>query len=394
MKAADGCKLFGAHQALTGIRGGVVLLHSVVGCNFGSMAFHAACDMTDIRQTCTVISDSDVVFGGEASLSRALTHVEELYHPEVIFVVTGCVSDIVQDDIAAVADAFPGKARVLHVEAAGYRGGLCDGYEAGLAALAELMDQPAAPASLPTVNLLGLGADDHRADADIAAVRELLGGQVRLGAVFSPRSVAEVGAAPEAGLNLVLGRGVQLAQTMEGRFGTPMEQLDYPYGLTGADDLWTRLERRFHLDYSAQRDSFRQRTAEGLKPIYSYVQALYGMPAAVIGSGARSRGMARFLTRELGMEVVCRAERERLADLEDFYDQVRGSEAAVLFGSSFELELAQEMEIPLFRFDYPVFDRVCVTHRPYLGPEGTLCLVEDLLNEIMGARNLKGALYQ
>lgn len=61
MKTADGCKLFGAHQALTGIQGGVVLLHSVVGCNFGSMAFHAACDMADIRQTCTVISDSDVI---------------------------------------------------------------------------------------------------------------------------------------------------------------------------------------------------------------------------------------------------------------------------------------------------------------------------------------------
>lgn len=394
MKAADGCKLFGAHQALTGIRGGVVLLHSVVGCNFGSMAFHAACDMTDLRQTCTVISDSDVVFGGEASLSRALAHVEELYHPEVIFVVTGCVSDIVQDDIAAVAGAFPGKARVLPVEAAGYRGGLCDGYEAGLAVLSELMGEAAGPAPVPTVNLLGRGADDHRSGADIAALRGLLGDAVRLGAVFSPRSVEEARTAPEAGLNLVLGRGVQLAQAMEDRFGIPMESVDYPYGLTGADDLWTRLEHRFCVDYSAQRDAFRQRTAEGLKPIYSYVQALYGMPAAVIGSGARSRGMARFLTRELGMEVVCRAEREGLADLEDFYDQVRASEAAVLFGSSFELELAQEMEIPLFRFDYPVFDRVCVTNRPYLGPEGTLCLVEDLLNEIMGARTLKGALYQ
>ena len=104
--------------------------------------------------------------------------------------------------------------------------------------------------------------------------------------------------------------------------------------------------------------------------------------------------MARFLTCELGMEVVCRAERETLPDLETFYDQVRASEAAILFGSSFELELAQEMDIPLFRYDYPVFDRLCVTQRPYLGAEGTLCLVEDLINEIMGARTLKGALYQ
>ena len=71
MKAAQGCKLFGAYEALSGIQDSVVLLHSVVGCNFGTMAFHAACDMANIRQTCTVISDTEVVFGGEKSLKKA-----------------------------------------------------------------------------------------------------------------------------------------------------------------------------------------------------------------------------------------------------------------------------------------------------------------------------------
>ena len=104
--------------------------------------------------------------------------------------------------------------------------------------------------------------------------------------------------------------------------------------------------------------------------------------------------MARFRIRELGMEVACQAEREALTDLEDFFDRVRASETAVLFGSSFEAELAEELEIPLLRYDYPVFDRLCVTCRPYVGAEGTLCLTEDLLNEIMGTRNQKGALYQ
>ena len=40
MKAPFGCKLLGAQQALGGIRDGVIQFHSVVGCNFGSMAFH------------------------------------------------------------------------------------------------------------------------------------------------------------------------------------------------------------------------------------------------------------------------------------------------------------------------------------------------------------------
>ena len=97
MRPASGCKLFGAYQALGGIQDGVVLLHSVVGCNFGSMSLHVAQDMRDIRQTCTVISDSDVVFSGEASLERAVRSALELFQPSVLFVVSGCVSEMIGD---------------------------------------------------------------------------------------------------------------------------------------------------------------------------------------------------------------------------------------------------------------------------------------------------------
>lgn len=72
----------------------------------------------------------------------------------------------------------------------------------------------------------------------------------------------------------------------------------------------------------------------------------------------------------------------------------RGSEAALLFGSSFEQDGADELEIPLIRVDYPVFDEVCLTPRPHLGGLGTLHLLEDIFRGIMNGRILKGALYQ
>lgn len=396
MKPSFGCKLFGAHQALTGVRDGLVLFHSVVGCNFGSMALHtASCHMAELRQTCTVISDSDVVFGGAESLWKALDHGTELYHPAVIFVVTGCVSDIIQDDVAAVARRFEAQrgTRVIPVEAAGYRGAFADGFEQALLALAEEME-PAAPSAVPRVNLLGFGADDPRLSFDLQALQELMGDSVQLGTVFAACTMDQIRRAPEAGLNLVFGRGLALAREMERRFGTPYACLDYPCGLTGARNLWRCLEQRFGLNYSAAAQGFSARTEDGAKPVYSYLQALYGMPAAVVGTAARARGLAEFLCRELGMEVEVLALREDFRDVEDAYDQIRRSEAAILFGSSFEQELADEMGIPLLRFDYPVFDRVCLTARPYLGPQGSLCLIEDLLNEAMHARTWKGALYQ
>lgn len=424
MKAPFGCKLLGAQQALGGIRDGVILFHSVVGCNFGSMAFHfASCDMTEVRQTCTVISDNEVVFGGEHALEKALSSAEELYHPAVIFVVTGCVSDIIQDDVKRIAAAFErthGR-KVIAVEAAGYRGNFQIGYEAGMKALGMLMEGPQAEKEMspmpekgqepkkkvpekgsedaekckvPQVNILGIGADDPHHVSDLEALEELFGGKARICTAFSKTDLAGVRRAPGADLNLVFGYGTELAKDMEKRFGIPYVCLDYPYGLTGARQLWKVLETRFGLNFDAEEAAFQARTAEGAKGNYSYLQALYGLPAAVVGSGARVAGLARFLSAELGMEIEVCAKREALQDIEETYDEVRRSEAAFLFGSSFEQELADELEIPLLRFDFPVFDRICLTKRPYIGAEGTLCLLEDLFCEAFAARTLKGAIYQ
>lgn len=180
MRPASGCKLFGAYQALGGIQDGVVLLHSVVGCNFGSMSLHVAQDMRDIRQTCTVISDSDVVFSGEASLERAVRSALELFQPSVLFVVSGCVSEMIGDDIPAVLARIPHEAPLLHVEAAGFRGDAARGLEAGWLALLPLMKPPVPrpyprpyPRSdpRPLVNLIGLGMDDPHAADDVEALR-------------------------------------------------------------------------------------------------------------------------------------------------------------------------------------------------------------------------------
>lgn len=396
MKPASGCKLFGAYQALGGVRDSVVLFHSVVGCNFGSMALHVAQDMRDIRQTCTVISDSDVVFSGEGSLERAVRSALELFQPAALFVISGCVSEIIGDDIPAVLARVPHEIPLIHVEAAGFRGDASAGLEAGWLALLSLMEPPVPRSdTCPIVNLIGLGMDDPHGDDDIEALQSLIAPQATLGTVFSRCTLNEVRRAPSADLNLVLrGHGLALAKAMEARFGIPWEELDYPYGATGADDLWGRLERRFGLDYHQSRVELDRQIAAGAGRAYRYVQALYGMPAALLATGPRADGLKRFLEQELGMEVVCFAHREALFDQKDFYHELRRSEAALLFGSSFEQGVADELEIPLIRIDYPVFDEVYLTSHPHLGGIGMLHLLEDIFRSIISGRTLKGALYQ
>ncbi|WP_321492221.1 nitrogenase component 1 [uncultured Desulfobacter sp.] len=392
MKTAYACKLFGAQQAFTGISDCVTLLHSVVGCNFGSLALHAPCDMSQIRQTTTAISDEDVVFSGEDSLEKSMRYVDELYHPVLIAVVTGCVSDIIQDDVTAIISRFRGNAKIFHQEATGYCGVFEDGYEESLLRLIDFMREPdGADRQIPKINFIGFGADDPHIAADARVLKEFLGTEADLGCILSRCTFEQIEAAAQVSLNIVLGRGKRLAQEMEKRFGIPYQVIDYPYGLSGAEEIWGCLQSHLGIDTHRQRDAFIRRTADGLAPIYSFLQTLYGIPVSVIGTGARYRGMVRFLSEEIGLEVVCGRAREEVSDIDDFMDEVRASETAILFGSSFEQELSDKMNIPLFHFDYPVFRRICITNRPYIGAEGTLHLTETLFNELMSYPGKKGA---
>ncbi len=393
MKTAQGCKLFGAYQALAGIEDAVVLLHSVIGCNFGTMSFHIPNRMHDIRQACTVISDNEIIGGGEKSLKFALNSIIELYNPAAIFVISGCVSEMIGDDIQAIINQFGKDKCIRYIESAGFRGSFDDGYEQALLSLIDLME-PHKGSVKPVINLLGIHSDDYRTAADKKELQKLLGDKVELNAVFSQCTLNDIKKASRAGLNLVLGYGINLAKEMEQRFEIPYALLDYPFGMEGLKEICDILRRHFSLDFSEDIKQIRDEISLGLKPIYTYLQACYGMPAAIIGHAARARGLRRFLEDELGMEVVCFAIREELKDLEEFHNAVRNSEAAILFGSSFEQELSDELEIPLVRFDYPVFDEISITGRSFIGTSGVLCLTEDILNAVMRNKVLKGALYK
>ena len=63
MKPLSSCALFGAVRALGGIKDALILQHSVVGCQWGSLAFRYAGKPYDVRQASDVIYDEDVVNG-------------------------------------------------------------------------------------------------------------------------------------------------------------------------------------------------------------------------------------------------------------------------------------------------------------------------------------------
>ena len=181
MACAYPCGLFGAYQALGGIRDNVVLFHSVVGCHFGVLGFHLCRDMADLRQVSTVISEKDIVFNGEGCLETAMNHVLDLYEPRSITVISGCVSQIIGDEVDRVVEHFQDRAMCVHINGAGFMGDFDQGYEQALLRMSELLfeNKPAAAlcekegSSKPSdpslrVNILGMLYDDFKKQADIS----------------------------------------------------------------------------------------------------------------------------------------------------------------------------------------------------------------------------------
>ena len=373
----DGGKFFGAFRACSGIKDAVTLTHVPVGCNWGAMMLKTTSNQPDIRQACTVMHEREIVFGGEEALREALVRADKLYNTPLLAVVAGDAPAIIGDDVEAVIDSVALNKEVVWMEAAGFKGTMEKGYEEALVHLARLMEER--NVIKKSVNLIGFCPDDFKVDADIKEITRLLNSAgIKVNCVISNCSFEDFVNAPAAELNVVIGQGTELAEHMKKEFGVPYLEPDYPYGLEGTKEFTNTICEHLGIGYDAEQEF----DLEPFKRIYLYLHELYGTPVSVIGD-CHAEPMAGFLDSELGFDI------EVLASLEDdyfiFQQNVRDSNTTILFGSSFERNITEELKIPLVRFIYPVFDHVCVYEdAPYAGFRGAVYLTETILNAVMG----------
>ncbi len=370
----DGGKFFGAFRASSGITDAVVLNHVPVGCNWGAAIFKTTSNQFDMRHACTVMHEREIVFGGEDALREALIRADELYDTPILLVIAGDAPSIIGDDVGAVVNSVTLDAEVMWMEAAGFKGSMRDGYEEALTHLAGLMNESDMIEN--SVNLIGFSPDDFKVDADVKEIKRLLrDAGVEVNSVISKCSLEQFKKAPAAELNVVLGQGSKLAEHMKIEFGVPYLEMEYPYGLEGTTQLTSAISEELGTGHEPEFD------IEPFKKVYLYLHELYGTPVSIIGD-FHAEAMANFLNWELGFNVEVSA--RNVDDYFEFEEGVRNSNTTILFGSSFEQNIARTLDIPLIRFCYPVFDNVCVyDDAPYAGFRGAVCLTEAIINTVM-----------
>jgi nitrogenase molybdenum-iron protein NifN len=424
----NACKLcapLGACLALRGIRGAVPLLHGSQGCatyirRYLIGHFREPCDIP-----ASSFDESAAIFGGEAILTRALGNVASQFSPEMVGVVTTCLSETIGDDVGAIVRRATkavgvGTQETVHISTPSYRGTHAEGFHLAMLALVSQVVRPV-PTEAGLVALLpGIVAPvDLRHLRDIARAcgkRPVLVpdyGESWDGGVWQswqplpdgPTGLHEIallgGAEAVVALGGVLPRGKTAADLIGSTAACTVSHLELPIGIRGTDALVLALGGRPDEDpFLAERSRLLDSYVDAHKQVSGRRVALWGevdlvvalagfcyevgMIPTVCASGAadgrlqeriealRSTGVApaRILPDSdfVAIEAACR---EEGVDL--------------LVGHSKGYPMARALGRPFVRVGFPVHDRLHGARLSLLGYAGAQALLDRVTEALIEA---------
>jgi nitrogenase molybdenum-iron protein alpha/beta subunit len=236
---SEGCTLTGALSITTAVRDTLTIIHGPRGCAHHNFSlFHTVAmdrGSTPPRILSSMITEKDVVFGGEGALEQALRRAVD-QKPGLIFVLTSCVADTIGDDAAMVCgEDWP--VPVMHIPTSGFLGGgFHDGERNALLSLAAIGEAGGKSGEDPRgITLVGEKNLEYEVDqnyTEMVRLLSLLGEEVRLRFVrgIDTRDIGLIG---KGTMNILREPGLsRVGEALETRYGTPYIP-SFPLGLDG-----------------------------------------------------------------------------------------------------------------------------------------------------------------
>lgn len=440
-KPRSQCALGGALATVNALPGAVPIIHAAAGCGGNlfagqnaSAGYYGAGYCGGMAVPSSNVLERDIVFGGEGRLKQQIAKTLEIIKAELFVVVSGCMTDVIGDDINSVVNGFKEKgAPVLAAETGGFKGSSYHGYDLVLESLFRNFVRPAGVQPGNIVNLWGLvPTQDVFWRGNLLELKRLLN-EIGLKArtFFAPgETLAELAGAAAAGLNIVVSDsyGVAPARVFEELHGVPYISTGLPIGPSATTDFLRQAGNAAGI----QSGVIEQVIADELEDYFGYVEKVADAYndldlqryTVVIGDANYSPALARFLAEDLGWLVELAVVSDPLSedlrppvyqrfaaieqsiapkvvfepdtgeilqhlraiwpvDQNDKYFDARTP--SVVVGSALDRELAQTIGADHLSVTYPVSNRV-VFDRGYAGFTGGLRLVEDLLTVLVGGR--------
>lgn len=428
------CALGGALATLRAIPRAIPIIHASAGCGsnisnaIGPGGGHFGSGYASgMSLPSSNVIEKDIVFGGEDRLKEQIETTLELMDGDLYVVVTGCMVEMIGDDARGVAADFSDYEKpVLAVETGGFKGNSFTGYDLLLETLFKEFVVKKEEKKQDVVNIFGLvPAQDAFYKGNL---RELKGLLRKLGfkanTFFGEGEYLEdfknVG---DARLNIVVSDiyGIEPAKVFEEIHETPFISVPLPIGARQTSEFLRVIGKALEVDEELIEKVIKEEKAvyydyfERISDIFNDIDfQRYGI---VVGDANYAPAVSNFISDELGwlpsltvitdfleedQEELLLSRFENYASglkpkvvfdtdtsavrrhLQTIWPQNNGSKyfdsfgPAVIIGSSFERDIAQEFGYPLITISFPVTNR-SVLNSAYAGFAGGLKLIEDLI---------------
>ncbi|AKB55787.1 nitrogenase molybdenum-iron protein alpha chain [Methanosarcina sp. A14] len=312
-----GCAFAGTKGVVFGpIKDMVHLVHGPIGCAFytwgtrrnfakaeeGGDNFMNYCVCTDMKET-------DIVFGGEKKLKKAIDEVVKIFHPEAITICATCPVGLIGDDIESVAREAEKEhgIKVIPARCEGYRGvSQSAGHHIASNALMEhLIGTEEIKSPTPfDINVFG----EYNIGGDLWEVKpifEKIGYRI-VSSLTGDGSFHRISQAHQAKLSILLcHRSINYTnRMMEEKYGVPWLKVNY-IGTKGTEKSLRKMAEFFDDPELTRKteEVIAEEKAKYAEDIEKYRKKLKGKTAFIYAGGSRSHHYIN-LFEELGMKVI------------------------------------------------------------------------------------------
>lgn len=427
---AHACQPLGAQLAAHAFEGTLPFVHGSQGC----ASYYRSTLNRHFREPAPAVSDAmtedGAVFGGQNNLHEALENAHALYKPKMMAIFTSCMPEIIGDDLTAFIKnarqkgCIPKDFPLPFANTPSFNGSHVHGYDAMLLSILQTLTEGKQVEGRCTGKLNLIAGFD----CNTGNYREYKRILREFGIPYTLLAdISDVFDAPLDGTYRMYPGGTKLdeaADSINGKatmtlgpyataktFGWIKDtysgkhvSMPTPFGIAKTDAFLMKLAELFGKPVPESLKAERGRAVDAMTDAHQYIHgkkfALYGDPDYLLGyvsflleMGAKpyhilcSKGSKK-LEKEIqalldGSPYGSDGKIYMNKDLWHLRSLVMTDPVDAVIGDTHGKFMARDARIPLFRFGFPIFDRVNLHRYPLIGYQGVITMVTALCNKFI-----------
>ncbi len=426
------CQPMGAILAYMGVHGCVPLVHGSQGCSTYPRYNIARHFRESAEVAVSSLSEDAAVYGGAKNLTEAIKNIKSRLSPEAIGICTTCMSETIGDDVKLIAKKAltDDTMKIFPASTPSYVGTHLTGYDNALRTLVEMLAVKGEPNNKVNIITGIINPGDIREIKNMLRIMNvgsiflsdisdtldspiLPGGHKPLLPEGGTKLSDVADSANSLGTVAICRTAGSAAVYLKNKFNVPAILDPAPIGVANTDRFVQNISRLCGTPIPREIVIERGRLIDSMVDVHHY---MFGRKVAIFGDPDIVSAIVRFCA-EAGMNptVAMTATRHKDfapdikaanseynvdtqilegTDLYEFHEVVKTHGAELIVGNSKGKDIADDENIPLVRVGFPVYDRVGVYRYPIMGYNGSIYLLDQMTNAILGHKYDPNKLHQ